>query len=765
MCKFTPKAAASSVIASLGLVLALTCWRPIGLLARCEPGDLSFYGYSFLNPAIAGLAAGQAPFYLEFGQVYKRYFKTADEAQEDENLLEWRQRFCDGPTLPDLRQVIYELSDFELESIRNQIASGGGWLSGLGGGNSFISYLRRYGCTDVVDYLVFAKRCEQSARKPLNAWDATPVRDPLTMRERIAEARRGFSATESHFLKLRYAYQAIRMAHYMKDYKLTLDLCDYYLPKIDNDPSIIEYWIMGHKAGALQAMGRLPESAYLYSRVFENSAGKRESAYLSFRINTDEEWRQCLLLCRDNHERATLYALRAHGKDAQLLEEMRRIYVLDPKHQALELLLFREVQLLEKDLLGAEFNHQAERNKRQFGIPRANAGQRVIDLRVFVQMALKQGRVARPERWQLAEGYLQLLAGDYYYAARTFDRTLPLLQNDTLREQLNVFRLVLDILALDKANDEAERRIAGWRQKSDLYARYMDFSRFTRDKMRRLYRQSGQRGKAFLLDYTIANLSGNPEMDILNELITLCRKDRPTPLERSLIAKPGGGTIEYDLLNLKAGLFIQQGQMGAALQTFKEIPATEWEVYGIYSPFVDRLKDCIKCAIPDTLQVFNKAELIQVLIDLESKAIAEPDPNLAAMRYYRLGMGYYNLTYFGHAWKVADAFRDPNSAQRVLRNKGQTVFTNPDYPLGNAEYFDCSRARFFFEKARTVATEPEIAARATFMAARCEANAYYTQLPTQTFDNFTLLRNSYSQTQFYKRVVEECRYFKAFTTK
>lgn len=740
---------------------------PAALKADCGKGPVGFYGYTFLNPAIARLSTGQAPFYIEFGHLYKRYFKPGEAAQEDENLQEWYERFCEGPTIADLRQVIYDASIYDLQSIRTQIAAGGGLLSGLGGGNSFLRYLRRYTCTDVVDYLIFAKECQEVLAVPTNTWQGTPQRNSVAMRERITEAKRGFLATESHFLKLRYAYQAIRMAHYLKDYQLTLDLCDYYLPKIDNDPSIIEYWIMGHKAGALQAMGRIPESAYLYSRVFDRSAGKRESAFRSFRINTDEEWRSCLLMCRDNHERATLYALRAHGDNARLLEEMEHIYALEPTHEALELLLLREVQQLEKDLLGAEFNQHLPNNKRKFGIPRAYAGQRVIDLQVFVRKAIKQGRVARPELWKIAEGYLEVLAGNYYFAARTFDKVGALDINDTLRSQLQVFRLVLDILALDRINDETERRVARLREQ-ETYRQFLDFPRLTRDKLRNLYEQSGQMGKAFLLDHELAHMKANPELDIINDLLTLCRKDRPNVLEKSLIAKPGGGTIEYDLLNIKSGIFMQQGQLGAALQSFKEMPATEWDNYGVFSPFVDRLRDCIKCPLPDTLQVYNKAELIQEMIDLESKAIAEPDPNLAAVRFYRLGLAYYNITYFGHAWQVADAFRSSNSVQRVLRNKGQQVFSHPDYPLGNREYFDCSRARYFFEKARVVATEPEIGARATFMAARCEANAYYTQGPpgqVQTFDNFSILKNSYGQTQFFSRIVTECKYFQAYTLK
>jgi hypothetical protein len=83
------------------------------------------------------------------------------------------------------------------------------------------------------------------------------------------------------------------------------------------------------------------------------------SAYLLFaasRSRSDEEWKAALRLCQTDTERATLFAMRAGARDSRALEEMQEIYRLDPKNPFLEVLLVKEIQELEEDLLGVEFN-------------------------------------------------------------------------------------------------------------------------------------------------------------------------------------------------------------------------------------------------------------------------------------------------------------------------------------------------------------------------------------------------------------------------
>jgi len=84
--------------------------------------------------------------------------------------------------------------------------------------------------------------CEPHVTRNGNAWDP-PKRDPVAMKALIYEGERVFLKLKSNNLKLRYAYQLIRLAHYAKDYAMALDLYDRLLPRIDPVESIVHDWI------------------------------------------------------------------------------------------------------------------------------------------------------------------------------------------------------------------------------------------------------------------------------------------------------------------------------------------------------------------------------------------------------------------------------------------------------------------------------------------------------------------------------------------
>ncbi|WP_367392772.1 hypothetical protein [Lewinella sp. LCG006] len=751
------------VLAFFGLLCS-----PLTISSDCGAGYVPFYGYSFINPEITKFDSELAPFFLDFTQIHEDFFKSQQEVYQLDNAKEWEERYCENAEVEDISYIVYKASRFQLQDLLLAMDSEPGSPSRRLGGtlanNSWAKYLVKHSCRETVDYLMFAKTCEPHVVAPADTWRDIN-RDTLTMSGLIDEAHDRFLRTESDYIKLRYAFQAIRLAHYSKNYERTLKLVDYYLPKIDYDPSIVEYWIWGHKAGALQALGKRPEAAYLYSRIFEKCPGKRESAYRSFRIDTNEEWEQSLLLCKNDHERANLYVLRANSSNALLIEEMRNIYAFDPQHQALEMLLVKELQKLEKDLLGESINPFRANNVRQHGIPRVYAGERVIELQNLVRGWLKEGKLRQPPLWKLAQGYLEVLAGNYYFAQRTLAEAEDMIEAKPLKEQLAVFRLVLEILSLDEIGDEEERRLANLGREYKFYKAYPDFPRLINDKLRLLYREQGDDAKAYLMEYSITQLKANPDLDIIDELIALCRKEERTRFEKDLVELKDGSTIESQLLNIKSAHLLGQGFLEAALKAMQEIPLPEQDNYGQFNPFVRRFKDCVNCLLPDSVTTYNRIELIERMLEMEFDARAAETADQAASIYFDLGEAFYNMSYFGQAWKATDLFRSSSSASRAYRNKGQSVFSQIGLPLGNHENFDTDSARRYFDLARRTAKSKEIQVAAAYMAAKCERNDFYTKQERRTYDYFGIIETDYKDTQFYQRIINECRDYQAYLLK
>lgn len=748
---------------------------PIKISKACGPTFINFHGYSFLNLELIKDQA-TAPYLLGINEIFENYLPE-NRAKINDNLLEWQERFCGLVEVKDLNYFIYKADIKDLELLRTVAGSKNMPVPTRFNLNSFATYLVNQKCIETINYLIFAKRCEPYVIRP-DAW-GTGERDVAAMQALIKEGRREFKNTKSDYMRLRYAFQLIRLAHYSKDYEGTLKLYDFLLPKIDKtvsrmEESFLPWWILGHKAGALHGLGEKVEAAYLYAQIFQHCPSRRESALRSFAIKTDEEWKECLLMCKDDDERSVLYAIRAHAAEAKAVEEMEHIYELNPTNEFLEVLLLKEVAKMEKNLLGIDFNSKKKENQRYFNVPKSYASDYVIRLQKFARRVRIEEKASRLELWHIAEGYLEFLAGDYYAAAKTFKAAREKVKNKAIIKQLGIFELALTISSLETINDDVERSIYDILKDNEVYKNSPDFGDFLKDKLADLYQKTNHPGKAFLCQYKVDDLRPNPKKELLDDLLSVAQKEEKTQFERLLTEFGDDDHIIHSLWDIQASIQLSNYQLEAAMESLKEIPRTEWDDFGIFNPFNDVLNDCVHCLYRrDTSELYNKGELIQEILDLEYEA--KGDFQKSALNYYRIGLAWYNMSYFGYSWQVTDYFRSGRSWSRLHQNK-DGVFRHPIYPFGNKENTDVSQALFYFEKARQLAENPELKARATFMAAKCEQKKYFTgdlfkpepccnqipKLPEQYLFNFSRLQELYADTEFYQRAIRECKYFEAY---
>ncbi len=753
------------------VVLLLALLVPTRVAHACGPFYYEFEGYSFLMPEVLDANAPNAPFFIGFGDFYKNY-KGAQQAQINGNVAEWVEVFCKLVKPQDVFELIYNSSVIDLELLHTSVRSKNMPLDYRWSSNSFARHLKREKCTHTVDYLTFAKECEPHVTRPTDDWE--PIsRDTMAMHQLIKRGKRAFRKCDSNYIRLRYAYQLIRLAHYAKNYRMVLALEDELLAKIRPVESIMHDWILGHKAGALKHLGQEDEANYLYSKIFLNSPSKRESAFRSFQIESDEAWERVMLLCVDNHERANLYALRAHSDESKAVEEMIKIYDLEPTNENLELLLVNEIKKLERDLLGIEFNDKREQNKKLFKIPRKDVGKYAIKLNGFIRKLADEKKVTRPQLWRLAEGYVEFLRGDLYAATQTFEWLSPKMKDIVLKEQLSVFELALKIADYENIEAEEEAEIAEIIKEDKRYKKYKDFPDYVNDKMAYDYVMNNHPGKAFRMQYPLRALKPNPQLDIIDDLLAVCKKEKTSKLERALITKRDGTTIENELLDMKATLLLSEGKPEAALEALQNLPRAEWDNYQFYV-YRDSITDCVECTPVDSVEYLNKVELLKEIFELEYKARA--DFVNSSQYYYKLGIAYYNMTYFGTSWNVMDYFR---SGANWSYAKGNIQQTGGYLPYGNKEHYDCTKALFYFDKAIDLAKDPELAARASFMAARCEQKRYFVSkdcdyspykdeipvLPEEYMKYYDLLEKEYNHTDFYRMVVDECKFFAAYATK
>ena len=734
----------------------------ITILSTCVPAQCPApltHTYRFLNPRVVGYDSGLAPFFLHFGAAYRNELVQPANLQRQDNVAEWQERFCDQAPAEDIEALIYGNTLPLLQQLRGQMSLPRDVKSVLPPAltaNDFAEHLLDAKCLEVTDYLIFAKQCEPYVTRPADPFAETPPR-VAEMEALIEQGLATFPAVESHYVRLRYAYQLIRLAHYLRAYDYVLELYDYLLPKIDADPSLIYDWIEGHRAGALQSLGQYAESAYLFSRVFEHCPSKRESAYESFVIQTDEQWREALLLCQNEHERAMLHVLRAHNGRAVVVAELRDIYAYEPDNRALALLTMRELQELERELLGA--------NLRPTG-PSASTLERLVELQAFVNRVVEEDKTDQRDFWVLARGVLELLAGDYFFARETFNSLAGDTDSDTIRQQIAILQEVSDVLELSRVTDSVELRYYDLLTDEDLRRRYPDLRPLINSKLEAVYRQTGRTAKADLLQYGFDALQKNPSIDALRALDRMADSLNRNRFNRALLRDRIGPHAVADINNLLGNDYLQRGQWKAALELYRRIPADRIEAYGRYAPFEQQIGDRVHYIPPADRPTYNKVQLLARLDELEEEADRTTNDTIAARNYFNIGLALYNMSYFGYNWSFADAFRSGTSARLAAAStEPREVFPHPNAPLGNREHMSMDQPRYYFERALRRAPDREAAALAAYYAAKTERNEHYARGRPggqRPFTYFRLLDESYRDTEFYGRLVEECRTFAWF---
>ena len=417
------------------------------IFSACQFKSQNLNYFPLIQSFIVNPTAPASPYFTSFKDIYLKFGKQTI-LQPNENINEWYERFCEVAPLSDIEWLIYQSDLSDIQELKNAVIQNTGLITYLRT-NKFARHLVKNKCLETIEYLLFAKKCEPFVTADKDVWQ-TKKPDIQNMEALIQEGTKEFLTIESHYIRLRMAYQIIRLAHYSGQYSKVKYLYNYFIPKINHAPSTIQYWIEGHYAGALKALGERAKAAYFYARVFHHCPAKRESAFLSFEIRTDNDWLSALSFCENDQERTALYALRASFRNSRAVDEMIDIYSLHPKSNYLESILIQEIEKQEKKPV-VEY---------------------IKKLDTFVKQVIDEKKVAHPEIWLLALGYLKYLNNDYFEAKLAFKAVTEYTQSKALQEQIAIFNMAIEIKEWEKINEKVAQRIWEFQSENEVFNRY-----------------------------------------------------------------------------------------------------------------------------------------------------------------------------------------------------------------------------------------------------------------------------------------------------
>ncbi len=276
------------------------------------------------------------------------------------NVEDWYKYFEETPNKEDIAEVVYKSDTLLLQELYRQIAYGKPYkmTDDKWKDNELLKYLYTKKDIDFINYLVIAKRCEPFVT--YDPWSETE-QNPDKTQKLIDYILIKHQNCRTDFIKLRYAYQAVRLALYTGLYQEAIDIYTRKAARIIGSSqqgngligeSIIRYWIMAVRAGAHKRLGEHSRAMYGFARVFVESQDKKQLAIQNFEYTNENDWDQTLnIAARMPGAAAILWMMRGLKNKELDLKTLQNMYADQPNSGLIELMMVREINKIEELLL------------------------------------------------------------------------------------------------------------------------------------------------------------------------------------------------------------------------------------------------------------------------------------------------------------------------------------------------------------------------------------------------------------------------------
>ena len=450
--------------------------------------------------------------------------------RQRENMEEWRQYFEEPISDRSLRDFLYMSDGHLIDSLLTTLEQG----AALTATDEIIPANSRWDKPDTLKfteairliskrkdipflrYYSYALECGPYAGS-VNLWGNEKGKtDKESMMRLIEKGTQLHNNCNSNFLKLRYAYQIVRLARYANQFQRAMELYDLLVePNPVRGP--LRYRALGHKAGAARLAGETARANYWFAHVFDSCESEREIAVRDIRIKSKDDWNELYQLATTNHERATLWMLRGFKTGGLTFHYLQKIHELEPHSPRLALAALRELHRIESFLyapmetrdgdataqriifertydgdstIPTEFaavrDSQGEQsdstgaikaspkrpwdtlvwvaytdpeeswNKRKEAV--ISGSQYVASFRRFVLQLAKEKTGPEPALWYMIAGYIDLMDNDFQIASECLneaERIASGTSGDNLRQQI----VLLDFMRRVKSRGKIDREL------------------------------------------------------------------------------------------------------------------------------------------------------------------------------------------------------------------------------------------------------------------------------------------------------------------
>ena len=654
----------------------------------------------------------------------------------------------------------------------------------------------------VIDYLKFAKQCAVIALGKNSSWSYKEIlkTKESNVTELLEKGLQLFESTKDKKLKIRYAYQIIRLYHYGKLY---VDGIDFFENTIASSYPKDEmyYYILDQLGGCYYKTKKYEKAAYTFLTVFEHSYDRKQSALTSYKFCTyrGAEGKSFLKTSEEKANQIFITGLRNFSDSLEDLENINNLGAADDKQ---ELLVMRLVNGIERSL----FRH-GRFNEEKLLKPDDDIELNILEILAFVNEKLKENP-KNIEFWQLTGSYLSFLNGNTNEAIEKLNVIKP----NRLKSQKENLAIIYQVFSWDGVSEENEiwlaklfknvkniqvkdegnchEEVKGGKHNCNIHG-------FTFKQLSHYYFKENELAKAFLLHNYMEDIRGISSHELIDQLIAFVEKPTKNPFEKLLLKEQfergfSTATIVNGLKKAKGNTYFRSGNFKEALPYLSESDPFDIKA----SVFSNNIKECFEC---DSFNVMtdevykapvfsflnkkmNTQSLSANLKKLEALATNEEEKTWKRkLAYYLLGNYFFNVSntgyyrtvnYSGEYWYSYDFGYKRSTMDEMIESKEDYYFST----VYNSYNDLASKSKAYYNKTIALSTDDELNARCSYMIAKCELNKFYnTGTERYSYDSyegddykkhahegFKALKTKYNKTAFYKDIKSKCSFFRYY---
>lgn len=707
---------------------------------------------------------------------------------------EWQNYFGNRISGDDLAQFFYNGDTLQMWQVYQHVnAKTRPLLNDAYAGNPLTDYFMTKKKKDIATlrYMLYAKSVEPYVLGNEYDWEAYK-RDSSAMAVLIERGLKEYNALKKREdLKLKYAYQLVRLCHYSGN---AVDALKYYdlLVAHNKTASVLKELSLALRGGALYRLGQHEEAAYEFSKCFNASKVNRYSNYLGFLWSTNERisMEPYLAFCKNDKERSGMLLLFGLTNPNNAFDEIQQLSDIAPASPELEVLCVREINKAEEQFLtpllntvkggydfnGSGWNTLSNQDDLQERI------KTVQQLQTFLETMASNPSVVNRAFYLLSASYCSMMLEDLEKSAYLLNEAAKYPMGNDLKAQWEINRLLLTINAAKVIDAETEAKILPslqWllsKSKESGINRYdVIYRNVFAQVLAKKYRTQGNKLKEILsvaaADKVAWNQAGlqylreNANPQLIEQVYGFFTNKHLSAFDKFIRAN---NTLnESSVAEFMGTVYLRAQQYDKAVEWFQKFPDST-PIYK--NPFIELYFDREE-RLPNDKVVTNKLDFARAMYEVQRNILK--GKNLFD-NYYTMGLGLYNTTYYGYAWELVEYYRSGNDG-----------YSLPDDATDfQREYFSAESAYQFFEKAYNATSDKERKAKALFMMAKCaqkqifmpkyesfklwesydrERKAYYEDFKNNV--HFEELYEKYRTTKTYMAVYNSCSYLRDFVKK